>query len=344
MRTVGITVAVAGASGYAGGELLRLLIGHPEVELTTLAAGSSAGRPVTDVHPHLLPLADRSFAALDAALEEGSLQADVTFLALPHGASGRVAAALPDGNRIIDLGADYRLRSADDWAQGYGGEHAGCWPYGLPELPGARGTLQASSRIAAPGCYPTATILGLSPLVDQQLVDPHDIVVVAASGTSGAGRTPKEHLLGSEVMSDLSAYKVGGHQHRYEMSQALGIRTLSFTPVLAPLPRGLLSTCTASLADPATSVAQLRSAFERAYADEPFVRLLPEGRWPHTAAVLGSNACQLQVTVDEQAGRAVVVSAIDNLGKGAAGQAIQCMNLMLGIPETTGLSTCGVAP
>jgi N-acetyl-gamma-glutamyl-phosphate reductase len=343
MHRVGVTVSVLGASGYAGGELLRLLLGHPEVELGALAAGSSAGRPITAVHPHLLPLSGRTFVGLDDAVASGG-PADVVFLALPHGASAGVAGALPAGCRVVDLGADHRLASPADWARGYGGDYAPSWPYGLPELPGAREELRRAARVAAPGCYPTATTLGLAPLVNEGLVEPDDIVVVAASGTSGAGRAPREHLLGSEVMGDLSAYQVGGHQHRYEIAQALGIRSLSFTPVLAPLSRGLLATCTGRLADPATSIAQLRAAFERAYAAEPFVHLLPEGSWPHAAAVNGSNACQLQVTSDPATGRAVVVSAIDNLGKGAAGQAVQCMNLMLGLPETTGLSACGIAP
>ena len=344
MRRVGVTVSVAGASGYAGGELLRLLLGHPEVELGALVAGSSAGRRITEVHPHLVPLAGRTFAAMDDSVSNGTLAADVVFLALPHGASAGVAESLAAGTRVVDLGADHRLTDPDDWARGYGGEYAGSWPYGLPELPGARETLTRATRVAAPGCYPTATILGLAPLVNEGLVEPDDIVVVAASGTSGAGRTPKEHLLGSEVMGDLWAYKVGDHQHRYEIAQALGISSLSFTPVLAPLPRGLLSTCTARLAKRETTTAHLRAAFERAYADEPFVHLLPEGTWPHAAAVNGSNSCQLQVTADPATGRAAVVSVIDNLGKGAAGQAVQCLNLMLGLPETTGLSVCGVAP
>jgi N-acetyl-gamma-glutamyl-phosphate reductase len=339
MRRVGVTVAVAGASGYAGGELLRLLLGHPEVELGALVAGSSAGRPVTDIHPHLVPLSGRAFDAVG-----GPLDADVVFLALPHGASAAVADTLPASARVIDLGADHRLTSAADWAAGYGGPFSESWPYGLPELPGAREQIAAATRVAAPGCYPTATILGLAPLIAAGLIAPDDIVVVAASGTSGAGRAPKEHLMGSQVMGDLWAYKVGGHQHRYEIAQALGISSLSFTPVLAPLPRGLLATCTARLVDPQTTTAQLRGALESAYGDEAFVHLLAADAWPHAAAVNGSNACQLQVTADPATGRAAVVSVIDNLGKGAAGQAIQCMNLMLGIPETTGLSACGVAP
>ena len=344
MRQVGVTVAVAGASGFAGGELLRLLLGHPEVELGGLIAGTSAGRRVTDVHPHLVPLAGRTFSALEQVRSSGALDADVVFLAMPHGASAAVAAGLPSSTRVIDLGADHRLTDATDWARGYGGDYAGSWLYGLPELPGTRPQLAGASRVAAPGCYPTATILGLAPLLSAGLIEADDLVVVAASGTSGAGRAPKEHLLGSEVMGDLWAYKVGGHQHRYEIAQALGVASLSFTPVLAPLPRGLLATSTGRLTDRATTSAELRAVMEDAYSAEPFVHLLAEGTWPHAAAVLGSNVCQLQVVADEETGRAVVVSVIDNLGKGAAGQAVQCMNLMLGIAESTGLSVCGIAP
>jgi N-acetyl-gamma-glutamyl-phosphate reductase len=321
-----------------------LLLGHPEVELGGLVAGSSAGRRVTGLHPHLMPLADRTFAALDEAHASGALEADVVFLALPHGASAAVAAKLPASTKVIDLGADHRLTSEADWAKGYGGDYAGSWLYGLPELPGTREQLVGASRVAAPGCYPTATILGLAPLVRAGLIEPDDLVVVAASGTSGAGRAPKEHLVGSQVMGDLWAYKVGGHQHRYEIAQALGVASLSFTPVLAPLPRGLLASSTGRLTSRTTSTDDLRAVMEEAYAVEPFVHLLPEGTWPHAAAVLGSNACQLQVIADDETGRAAVVSVIDNLGKGAAGQALQCMNLMLGIPETTGLSICGIAP
>jgi N-acetyl-gamma-glutamyl-phosphate reductase len=340
---MGTSAAIVGASGYAGGELIRLVLGHPSLELGPLVAGSSAGRDVTEMHPQFPTLAGQTLGTVEALLDDASAVPDVVFLALPHGESGRIAAALPESTTVLDLGADHRLRSADDWAAGYGGNFAGTWPYGLPELPGARASLRGARRIAVPGCYPTATILGLAPLVAAGLVEPDDLVVVAASGTSGAGRSAKANLLGSEVMGDASAYKVGGHQHRYEMAQAIGVRTLSFTPVLAPMPRGLLSTCTARLR-PGTDEADLRAAMTEAYAAEAFVHLLPEGRWPHTAATLGSNSCQLQVTVDEGAGRAVVISVLDNLGKGAAGQAVQCANLALGLPEELGLSAHGVAP
>lgn len=327
--------AVAGASGYAGGELLRLLLGHPDLELGALCAGSSAGQPVTDVHPHLPQLADRVFDETSAAL---LAEADVVFLALPHGESGALAAQLPAGTRVVDLGADHRLQDAEVWKRWYGGEHAGTWTYGLPELPGQRALIAASDRVANTGCYAAAITLALAPLVAAGLADPEDVVVVAASGTSGAGRAAKPHLLGTEVMGDLSPYKVGSHQHVPEVKQATGARSLSFTPVLAPMPRGILATVTArplSDRDP-------RAVLAEAYADEPFVHVLPEGRWPRTSATLGSNACHLQATVDADSGRLIVVSALDNLGKGAAAQAVQNANLVLGLPEQAGLSVSGV--
>jgi N-acetyl-gamma-glutamyl-phosphate reductase len=331
------TAAVAGASGYAGGELLRLLLGHPDLQLGALCAGSSAGQPVTDLHPHLPQLGDRLFEATSV---DALAAADVVFLALPHGESAALAAQLPPHVKVVDLGADHRLQDAEAWKRWYGGEHAGAWTYGLPELPGQREVIAASDRVANTGCYAAATILALAPLLAAGVGEPDDVVVVAASGTSGAGRAAKGHLLGTEVMGDLSPYKVGSHQHVPEIKQASGARTLSFTPVLAPMPRGILATVTlrpASDRDP-------REVLAEAYADEPFVHVLPAGRWPHTAATLGSNSCHLQATVDTDSGRILVVSALDNLGKGAAAQAVQNANLVLGLPEQAGLSVSGVAP
>lgn len=329
--------AVAGASGYAGGELLRLLLQHPELELGALCAGSSAGQLVTDLHPHLPQLADRVFVETTAA---ALADADIVFLALPHRESGLLAAALPDSVKIIDLGADHRLQDAAQWERYYGGTHAGTWTYGLPELPGQRAEIAASSRIANTGCYAVATILALAPLIAAGVADPDDVVVVAASGTSGAGRGPTAALLATQVMGDLSAYKVGGHQHVPEIKQASGARSLSFTPLLAPMPRGILATVTVR---PLTS-RDPREVLAEAYANEPFVQVLPAGRWPHTAATSGSNSCHLQATVDQDSGRLIISSALDNLGKGAAGQAIQNANLVLGLPEQAGLSVSGVAP
>ncbi len=334
---MGMTAAVAGASGYAGGELLRLLLGHPDLEFGALCADSSAGARVTDLHPHLPQLSGRVF---DPTSAESLAEADVVFLALPHGRSGALAAQLPAGTRVVDLGADHRLADPGAWQRWYGGTHSGTWTYGLPELPGQRRLIAASTRVASTGCYAAATILALAPLIAAGLVDPHDVVVVASSGTSGAGRNAKASLLGTEVMGDLSPYKVGSHQHVPEIKQASGALSVSFTPVLAPMPRGILAIVTAR---PLTG-GDPREVLLQAYADEPFVHVLSEGRWPHTAATLGSNSCHLQATVDLDSRRVIVVSALDNLGKGAAAQALQNANLLLGLPETSGLSINGTAP
>jgi N-acetyl-gamma-glutamyl-phosphate reductase len=338
-----VQIAVAGASGYAGGELLRLLLAHPEAEIGTLTAGGSAGTLLGAHQPHLLPLADRVLQETTAETLAGH---DVVFLALPHGRSAEIAAQLGDDVLVVDCGADHRLTDPAAWTRWYGGDHAGAWPYGLPELPGARDALRGARRIAVPGCYPTAATLALFPALAAGLVEP-EVVVTAVSGTSGAGKSLKPHLLGAEVMGSLSAYGVGGaHRHTPEIVQNLSVvagRTVgvSFTPVLAPLPRGILATCTARTDATAAEVVE---AYAKAYADEPFVHLLPEGSWPTTAATLGANTVQLQVTVDPDARRLVAVAAIDNLTKGTAGGAVQSMNLALGLPEATGLPLTGVAP
>lgn len=343
------TAAIAGASGYAGGELLRLLSQHPQIVPTVLAAGGRAGEPVGVVHPNLaqfadLPLVETSADALAAA--------DIVFLALPHGESAALAAQLPEDLPIVDLGADFRLQSGEAWTTYYGGTHAGTWTYGLPELSVGgvrqREVVRGSSRVANPGCYPTSVALAFAPVLTAHLAEP-DVVVVAASGTSGAGRKPTDSLLATQVMGSMSAYKVGGgHQHTPEMEQSLSSAcgspvTLSFTPLLAPMPRGILATVSAPIRAGASQSA-VRAALVEAYADERFVRVLPEGQWPQTSSVGGSNAVHLQCAVDEHAGRVVVVAAIDNLGKGAAGQALQNANLILGLDETAGLSANGVAP
>jgi N-acetyl-gamma-glutamyl-phosphate reductase len=341
-------VAVAGASGYAGGELLRLLFAHPGVEIGALTGASNAGQSLGTLQPHLVPLADRVLVETSAETLAGH---DVVFLALPHGQSGEIAALLGERDPetvVIDCGADFRLADSAAWERFYGGTHAGTWPYGLPELPGQRARLAGARRIAVPGCYPTISTLTLAPAVAAGLVEP-DVVVVAASGTSGAGKAAKAHLLGSEVMGSASAYGVGGtHRHTPEITQNLSglaeetVR-VSFTPLLVPMPRGILATCSAPLrgqvgADEAYAV------YAKAYAEEPFVHLLPPGQWPQTKSVTGSNAVHLQVTVDEDARRLVAVGAVDNLAKGTAGAAVQCMNLALGLDEGTGLSTVGIAP
>jgi N-acetyl-gamma-glutamyl-phosphate reductase len=340
-----VRAAVAGASGYAGGELLRLLLAHPEVEIGALTGNSNAGQRLGALQPHLLPLAGR---VLEPTTPEVLAGHDVVFLALPHGQSAAVAEQLGPDVLVVDMGADFRLKDAGDWEAFYGSPHAGTWPYGLPELPGARSALEGSKRVAVPGCYPTAVSLALFPAYTAALAEP-EAVIVASSGTSGAGKAPKPHLLGSEVMGSMSPYGVGGvHRHTPEMIQnlsaAAGERvSVSFTPTLAPMPRGILATCSAK-AKPGVSAQSLRAAYEKAYADEPFVHLLPEGQWPATASVHGSNAVQVQVAYDAAAGRVIAISAIDNLAKGTAGGAVQSMNLALGLDETTGLTTIGVAP
>lgn len=343
-----ISVAVAGASGYAGGEILRLLLDHPAVtdgrlRIGALTGGSNAGENFGGLQPHLVPLADRT---LEATNQETLAGHDVVFLALPHGASAEVAGYLPDDVLIIDCGADFRLEDPAHWADYYGGEHAGHWPYGLPELLDNREQLRSARRIAVPGCFPTTATVALAPAAAAGLIDPH-VTVVAVTGTSGAGKSLRADLLGSEVMGSVRPYGVGGaHRHTPEMIQNLskvaGAEVaVSFTPVLAPMARGILATCTAATT---ATEAQVRAAYEQAYADEPFVHLLPEGRLPQTSAVLGSNMVHVQVVVDERAGRLVAMAALDNLTKGTAGGAVQSMNLALGLDESAGLSRAGVAP
>ncbi|KUN20527.1 N-acetyl-gamma-glutamyl-phosphate reductase [Streptomyces antibioticus] len=340
-----VRAAVAGASGYAGGEVLRLLLAHPEVEIGALTGNSNAGQQLGALQPHLLPLAGR---VLQETTPEVLAGHDVVFLALPHGQSAAVAEQLGPDVLVVDMGADFRLKDAADWEKFYGSAHAGTWPYGLPELPGARAALEGSKRIAVPGCYPTAATLALFPAYAAGIAEA-EAVIVAASGTSGAGKAPKAHLLGSEVMGSMTPYGVGGgHRHTPEMIQnfsgVAGERiTVSFTPTLAPMPRGILATCSAK-ARAGVTAESVRAAYEKAYADEPFVHLLPEGQWPATASVYGSNAVQVQVAYDETAGRIIAISAIDNLTKGTAGGAVQSMNIALGLDESTGLSTIGVAP
>lgn len=342
------SVAVAGASGYAGGEILRLLLGHPgyadgRLGIGALTAAASAGTTLGEHHPHLLPLAQRVLADTTLDVLAGH---DVVFLALPHGHSAALAEQLGPDTLVVDCGADFRLTDPAAWERFYGSAHAGSWPYGLPELPGGRDALRSTTRVAVPGCYPTAALLALLPAVAADLVEPA-VTVVAVSGTSGAGRAAKVDLLGSEVIGSARAYSVGGtHRHTPEIAQGLRAVTardvtVSFTPVLIPTSRGILATCTARTS---ATAAEIRAAYEKAYGDEPFVHLLPEGQLPKTGAVIGSNAAQIAVAVDADAGVLVALCAIDNLVKGTGGAAVQSMNLALGWPETEGLSIVGVAP
>jgi N-acetyl-gamma-glutamyl-phosphate reductase len=334
-----VSVGVLGASGYGGGELLRLLADHPHFEVGQVWANASAGQSVAELHPHLATLAHLQVAAFDAS----QLTVDFVFMALPHSQSAQYAAEIEVP--VVDLGADFRLEDAAAWSTYYGGQHAGTWTYGLPEIPGQRAKIAESTKVANPGCYATAIAVAAAPLVAAGLVDPTQIVVVAASGTSGAGRSPSVPLMASEVTSGVRAYKVGGvHQHTPEIEQTIGHGArISFTPMLAPMARGILATVTAPL-QPGVDPDAVGEALHRSYDAETFVRLLPEGQWPATQMTLGTNSVALQWAYDAHAGRVIVCSAIDNLGKGAAGQAIQNANLMLGFPEASGLAVNGVAP
>jgi len=335
--------AVIGASGYAGGELLRLLATHPNFVVTAVSAHSNAGEQVTSVHPQLQSYAGRTFVTVDSI---DFNQVDLAFLALPHGESAALISKIPAHVKIVDLGADYRLEDASQWEKYYGGKHAGSWVYGMPELaPGQREAIKKESKVANPGCYATSISLGIAPAI--AVIDASDIVVVAASGTTGAGRSSKINLIGSEVMGSLSSYKFGGvHQHTPEIEQALTAvaekeAKISFTPILAPMPRGILSTITAKLTT-ALTTEQVHQLYAKHYANEFFVDLLPLGQMPKTSAVNGSNKVQIQVAVDQHTNRLVVSVAIDNLGKGAAGQAIQNANLICGLSEISGLALDGI--
>lgn len=334
---------VIGASGYAGGELLRLLAIHPHFEVTVVSAHSNAGELVTSIHPQLQSYAGRTFVTADSI---DFKQLELVFLALPHGESAALISQIPAYVKIVDLGADFRLEDPAQWEKYYGGKHAGAWVYGLPELAaGQREAIKKENKVANPGCYATSISLGIAPAIS--LIDTSDIVVVAASGTTGAGRSAKINLIGSEVMGSMSSYKFGGvHQHTPEIEQALSAvaqkeAKISFTPILAPMPRGILATITAKLTTP-LNTHQAHELYAQRYANEFFVDLLPLGQMPKTSAVTGSNKVQIQVAVDDHTGRLVVSVAIDNLGKGAAGQAIQNANLICGYSDITGLALDGI--
>ncbi|HWH27230.1 MAG TPA: N-acetyl-gamma-glutamyl-phosphate reductase [Pseudolysinimonas sp.] len=346
-----LSVAVAGASGYAGGELLRLLASHPKFDVTVVTANQNAGQPLVALQPHLVSLDHLTLSETTPAILSG---VDVVFLALPHGMSGPITAHLPDDVLVIDCGADHRLTDPAQWAAYYGGEYRGAWTYGLPELPTGPSTRQrenlvGATRIAIPGCNVTAVTLGLAPGIASGVIEHQDLVSVLAVGTSGAGKSLRPELLASEIAGSASAYQVGGiHRHNPEIVQNLtaagGVDvTISFTPVLVPMSRGILATSTARLV-PGVSATEVRSAWETAYSGETFVRLLPDGTFPRTADTIGANTALIGITVDERVGRVVAVSAIDNLVKGTAGAAIQSANIALGFPEGLGLSLNGVAP
>jgi N-acetyl-gamma-glutamyl-phosphate reductase len=345
------SVAIAGASGFVGGEILRLIAKHPQLAVKTVTANSNVGETVASLHPQLTSFSDMVFQPTDAAALAGH---DIVFLALPHTKSAEVASWLDPDTLVLDCGADFRLESASDWQQYYGTSHAGTWIYGMPELVYPDGSKQrelirGAKRIAVPGCNVTAITLALAPLVQGSLLEVDDLVSVLSVGTSGAGRAPKSSLLASEVLAGASAYGVGGvHRHTPEIEQNLrksggkGVK-ISFTPVLVPMTRGILAVNTAS-AKPGVTLEKVQTALEQTYANENFINVLPIGALPNTSSTLGVNTCLISATLDEHTGRVVVISAIDNLVKGTAGAAVQSMNLALGIDEATGLEIDGVAP
>jgi len=334
--------AVIGASGYAGGELLRLLSTHPHLQVTQVSAHSNAGELITNVHPHLTTHNGERFLSIDSLNFE---DIKFAFIALPHGQSAGIVEKFSKNTKIVDLGADFRLTDATQWKKYYEGIHAGAWTYGLPEIPGSREKISQSQQVANPGCYATSIITGVLPALD--VIDSSDVVVVAASGTTGAGRNAKISLIASEVMGSLTSYKFGGvHQHTPEVEQALSLASgktvkISLTPILAPMPRGILSTITARLSVN-MDTENVHSLFSNFYKNDYFVDVLPIGQMPKTGSLTGSNKIQMQVAVDEHSHRVVISVAIDNLGKGAASQAIQNANLMCGFHEGAGLSTDGL--
>lgn len=344
------SVAVAGASGYAGGELLRLLSQHPGFEVVTVTAFQNAGQSLSEVQPHLRSYGELTLQPTIPSVLSGH---DLIFLALPHGKSGELTAHLGDDSLVVDCGADHRLSDAADWAAFYGGNYFGAWTYGVPELPVAggkqRSALVGATRIAAPGCNASTVALALAPGIAAGVIEERDLVAVLAVGPSGAGKSLTPQNLASEILGSANPYAVGGtHRHIPEIQQSLrsagaSAPTISFTPVIVPMARGILATSTARIV-PGVSAADIRAAWVSAYADEPFVHVLPEGRMPRSGDVLGSNTALIGLAVDEAAGRVVTVTALDNLVKGTAGAAIQSANIALGLDETSGLPIDGVAP
>jgi N-acetyl-gamma-glutamyl-phosphate reductase len=342
------SVAVAGASGNAGGELLRLIAKHPQLQIKTVTASSMVGEKVGAVHPQLSDFVDMTFVETEASLLSGH---DIIFLALPHATSAAIVEQIDGNPMILDCGADFRLENAADWEKYYGGVHAGTWVYGMPELLVGKGKqrdlLRGVTRIAVPGCNVTAVTLGLAPALAAGLVESNDIVSVLTVGTSGAGRGATDKLFEKEPTGSANAYQVGGiHRHIPEIEQNLSKSAgapiqISFTPVLASLDRGILSVNTAKLKTGVTAK-ELHDAYAAAYDSEEFIDVLPLGEFPSTADTIGINKAVVGVSIDEHANRLVSICAIDNLVKGTAGAAIQSMNIALGLPENTGLTQIGL--
>jgi len=346
MTRVPTTAAVIGASGYAGGELIRFIDAHPSMEIAFLGAHSKAGRSLGEVHPHL----SGGTRMLEPFSADAVAGIDIVFLALPHGASSAPAMQLAGrGAKIVDLGSDFRMDTADRYRDAYQVDHPfpdqlGNWAYGIPEL--FRESIVGADLVAAPGCYPTSAVLGLAPLIDAGLIQSSGIIVDSMSGVSGAGRGVSEGLMYGSIDESVKAYKVLQHRHQPEIERALDVladeaTSVLFTPHLVPMQRGILSTIYGPTI-PGTAQADLEGALDSAYATSPFVRRINEP--PQTRWVTGSNNALLSVHLDERTGTAIVLSAIDNLVKGAAGQAVQCANLMLGFDEAAGLPSEGWMP
>jgi N-acetyl-gamma-glutamyl-phosphate reductase len=329
---------VIGASGYAGGQLLRLIHAHPKLKFKSAIAHSKANTSIVAEHPFLVGKYDQNFKEFSA---EKIAETDFVFIALPHGESAGLISKLKPGTKIVDLGADFRLKDSGKWAKYYSGEHAGSWTYGLPEVENNVENISKSSKVANPGCYATAIALAFAPLIKHDLIDQKYMTVVAASGTTGAGKKPAQSLLASEVMGSLSNYKLNGtHQHIPEIEQALsqisGFElSLSFNPILAPMPRGILANCISLLKKPMT-ISEVSKLFSEYYKNQPFVQI-QQGTSLQTSSVIDTNNCTLQISIDDNTNQITVVSVLDNLIKGASGQAIQNMNLMCGWDQTLGL-------
>ena len=350
MNSAKLNIAIVGSSGYTGGELMRILLGHARVTVSAITSERSAGKPITEIFPHLARLTDLVCEPLDP--DAIAKKADLVFLALPHVTAQEAAFRFHKlGKKVVDLSADYRLSDPLVYEKWY--EHTHQYPellrsavYGLPEL--HREKIIKASLIANPGCYPTSAILGLAPLIKNGMADLQSVIIDSKSGVSGAGRAPSLAYHYPEVNEGFMAYKIGTHRHTPEIEQELSLLagkqiTLSFTPHLVPMNRGILTTIYATLTTD-MDTARLHARYREFYEQAPFVRLLPVGELPNVRNVRGSNFCDMGVTVDPRTGRAVVVTAIDNLVKGAAGQAIQNMNLMMGFDETEGLKFAGLFP
>lgn len=336
-------IAILGATGYTGVELIRLLSRHPGVKLSYLSSESHAGQPLSAVHPQFYGRVDRELVALQA--DDLPEAVNIVFCALPHGSSaGVVPAILHGGKRVIDLSADFRLKDASLYDHWYGLTHpapallAGA-VYGLPEL--YRDRVAGAQLVANPGCYPTSVLLGLAPLAAEGLVEWRSVVVDSKSGVSGAGRTPRQGFHFPECTENFKAYRVAGHQHTPEIEQELAqlageAVTITFTPHLLPMSRGILSTIYLNLND-SVSLARLYELYRHFYRESPFIRIPDPPFLPETRLVRGTNYCDMALRLDSRTGRLIVIAAIDNLTRGASGQAVQNMNLMLGFPEDTGL-------